>query len=282
MPDKKKYLFPNRKAYFLIIGLFFLFIKNTVSQDQRIADSLKIIYAQDKMTDYAKLDLLRLLSFNEMNDFDLAIRYSEELISLAKSVNENEGLFHGYYGSGNKYKSKGELDTSLKRFFISAEIANKKMNSVKYLGMAYIGVADVYSIMGDYSNSQIYYSKGIENLRQENEEPNLLGSALLNAGDDAFLNKQYEKALDYFKEAGIIYERIDFKIGTAYNLGNIGMVYAEQGKDILAEQNINEAISILEEIKDYYPVSVYLTYMSDIYVKKKNWTQAFSYAERSL
>jgi class 3 adenylate cyclase/Tfp pilus assembly protein PilF len=173
------------------------------------------------------------------------------------------------------------LDVALSKFLKCTEIAINE-NYILLLGTAYLGIADVYSVMGDYSNSQNYYAKAIEILRKEKEEPNLLGAALLNAGDAAFLNSEFDKALDYFEEAGIIFENIGFKIGLAYNLGNIGMVYAEQGKDALAEKNINEAILILKEIKDYYPISVYLTYMSDIYVKKQDWEQAFSYAERSL
>lgn len=274
-------MFLNRKAYYLIIGLFCFIINSSVAQDQRIADSLKIIYDQDILEGSAKLELLKQISFNELSDFNLSIKYTEELINLSKLANDQKYLFHGYYSSGNKYKSVGDLDVALTKFFISAEIAANS-NYSKGKGTAYMSIADVYSIMGDFSNSQNYYSKAIENLRKENEEPNLLGTALLNAGDDAFLNDQFDIALSYFEEAGIIYERINFKIGIAYNLGNIGMVYAEQGKDALAEKNINEAILILEEIKDYYPVSVYLTYMSEIYANKQAWEQALAYAKRSL
>jgi len=65
-------------------------------------------------------------------------------------------------------------------------------------------------------------------------------------------------------------------------LGNIGMIYAEQGKDDMAKNNINQAISILEELEDYSPISEYLIYMSDIYVNQNDLTTAFSYAKRSL
>ena len=41
-------------------------------------------------------------------------------------------------------------------------------------------------------------------------------------------------------------------------------------------------IFFLENLEDYYPISVYLTYMSDIYAKNQDWEQAVSYAERSL
>ena len=161
---KNTYRFLNRKAYYLIIGLFCFITNSSVAQDQRIADSLKIIYDQDILKDSAKLDLLRRLSFNELNDFDLAIRYTEELISLSESTNNHKMLLLGYFASGNKYKSIGELDIALNKFLISAEIANSK-NYIKLLGMTYVGIADVYSIIGDFSNSQNYYSKAIKILR---------------------------------------------------------------------------------------------------------------------
>jgi len=109
-----------------------------------------------------------------------------------------------------------------------------------------------------------------------------IASALLNAGDTYFNNEKYDKALAYFEESGYIFNELNYTVGIAYNLGNVGMVYAEQGKDALAEKNMNEAIIILEKTKDYYPISVYLTYMSDIYLRKGNFAQALKYAKRSF
>ena len=60
------------------------------------------------------------------------------------------------------------------------------------------------------------------------------------------------------------------------------MIYAKQGKDSLAKNNINEAIAILEESGDYYPISVYLTIMSDIYLKQNDFATALAYTKRSL
>ena len=60
------------------------------------------------------------------------------------------------------------------------------------------------------------------------------------------------------------------------------MIYAKQGKDSLAEKNISEAIAILEELQDYYPISVYLGIMSDIYLKQNDIDAALAYTSRSL
>jgi tetratricopeptide (TPR) repeat protein len=42
------------------------------------------------------------------------------------------------------------------------------------------------------------------------------------------------------------------------------------------------AINLLEKNKDYYAISDYLTYMSDIYIKQNKPDKALEYASRSL
>ncbi|MBT8293848.1 MAG: tetratricopeptide repeat protein, partial [Eudoraea sp.] len=151
----------------------------------------------------------------------------------------------------------------------------------KGIGSLMISIAGTYTAMDNFKNAQTYYSKGIEVLRKVNDSVKI-ATALLNAGDDYFNSNKLDSALIYTSEAVDIFEKINYSLGQAYSLGNLGMIYAEQEKDKLAEANINSAISILEELEDYYPISVYLTYMSDIYIRKNNFPTALSYATRSL
>jgi tetratricopeptide (TPR) repeat protein len=106
--------------------------------------------------------------------------------------------------------------------------------------------------------------------------------AFMNAGDDLMNNKKHDSALVYFEESGQIFEQENYIVAKAFNLGNIGMVYANQGRNDLAEQNINEAIAILEATEDYYVISIYLLSMADIYVEKGEQNSALAYAQRSL
>jgi class 3 adenylate cyclase len=68
----------------------------------------------------------------------------------------------------------------------------------------------------------------------------------------------------------------------AYNLGNIGLAYALKGQNVRAEENIKQAIRLLEKMGDHYPICVYLTYMSDIYLEKGDKVAALEYASQSL
>ncbi len=118
-------------------------------------------------------------------------------------------------------------------------------------------------------------------LRQSNDSINL-ASTLSNAGDEFLKIKDYDSALLYFRESKLIFDKVNYLSGKAYSLGNIGMVYANTGKNDLAEKNINEAIQILEETQDYYPICVYLISMSDVYLDKGDEHTALNYALRSL
>ena len=52
-------------------GIFICQLLITNGQDQRIADSLAKIYSEGNVDDTARLELLRNLSFNEVNDLEL-------------------------------------------------------------------------------------------------------------------------------------------------------------------------------------------------------------------
>lgn len=271
------------KYYFKIpifIWIYF-FQVFAFAQEQKVADSLVKIYNRDKfLNNSEKLELLRNLSFNEVNNSALGLQYAEELIALSKAEKNYLYLYRGYYQKGNKLRLAGDLDIALIAFFKSEEAAIK----AKYIvgqGTAYSSIADVYSVMGNAKNAEIYYTKAIVLLRKTDNAIGL-ASALLNAGDQYYKTKKYDIALEYFKESGILFKKANYLIGTAYTLGNIGMVYAEQGKDVLAMEKMRKAITILEGLKDYYGISDYLIHMSDIYLKQNDWKTALNYAERSL
>ena len=259
--------------YFILNSVFL------IAQDQRIADSLAVVYSDNKVSGEEALFLLNKLAFNEINDPDLRLKYAEELIQLATILNNYEYLYKGYFQKGNCHKYMGDLPKAIETFFQCAEIAIENKD-LKREGTAYMTIADVYSNLSNFENANLYYDKSIVILRKENDSV-LLASVLLNSGDAYFQNEKYSEALTNFEESGLIFEAIDYSVGIAYNKGNIGMAYAEIGNDQLAESNIKEAIIVLEETKNYRPIITYLLYMSDIYFRKKNFTKAIEYANNA-
>ncbi len=271
----------NLKAnYWLSVFFVLLFPGGVAAQDQKIADSLALIYAREELKDTAQLELLRHLAFNESKNIELGLRYAEELIELSTESNNHLYLYRGYLQKGNKLRLMGDLEKALDAYFKCAEAA-RKANYLTGEASAYGVIADIYSVSKNHTNAKLYYQRAITYLRKTSDSI-ALASAILNAGDDYLNHQIFDSAFSNFKEAEIIFDRVNYPIGKAYALGNLGMVYSNQGYNALAEQNINAAIRILEELEDYYPICVYLISMSDIYRQKGDQSKAQSYAQRSL
>jgi class 3 adenylate cyclase len=261
------------------LGFFFIICSPAFSQSESISDSLEMVYTEGRFEEQDRLPILKKLSYDHP-DPDKALKYSEELIKTATALDSIDYLFNGLLNKGNALTKKGDLSNALDSYFEGAKIAIDK-NKKADLGIVNVTIADVYSIMENHDKATEYYRTAIDILRSENDSISL-ASALLNAGDEYFSQGKLDTAILFFQESGLIFKEINYLLGTAYNLGNTGMVYAEQGKDDLALEDINEAIMILEDLNEYQPISVYLTYMSDIYLKRGDWNRALSYSALSL
>jgi len=247
-------------------------------QNQKLADSLIMQYNSGAHSGN-ELIILKEISIEETNPHK-RLKFSEILIQKASKDSVFEFLQYGFMQMGHALISMGNNVKALEAYLRSLGFANRIDDEVR-IGSLMISIADTYANMGNFKNSQAYYNKGILLLRKLNDSIKI-GTALLNAGDQYFNIGKLDSALIYNEESTIIFDNINFPIGQAYSLGNSGMIYAEKGNDKIAEKNINDAINILEELEDYYAISVYLTYMSDIYLRKNDWTSALSYARRSL
>jgi len=265
---------------FGLILLLVLIIYPAFGQNQKLADSLAIVYHQKALNDSDKLYLLFKLSFNEVRDLQLSLKYADDLVNLAQKTNNNHYLHRGYFQIGNKKRLFGDLEEALDAYFKSAEAA-QSFNYTKGVGNAYGAIADIYSMSDNHENARLYYNKAISILRQSNDSISL-ASAILNAGDEYRISELYDSAFVYFNESEIIFEKLDYKIGMAYSLGNIGMIYEKRGENDLAEKNITNAIQILKEFEDYYPICVYYLTLSDIYLARGDRKTALEYAINSL
>ncbi|MEH6746902.1 MAG: adenylate/guanylate cyclase domain-containing protein [Maribacter arcticus] len=270
----------RKLIYYYLIGFFCSIGQNITAQDQRIADSLVEIFKADTLEGVARLELLNQLSFNEINDFDKKLDYAEKLITIAKQEKQIRYQYHGYYLKGDAKQFVGDLQHALIAYFKSAEIA-KNEQLIAAEGNAYGAIADIYTMTDNHNNAMLYYDKAITTLRRTKDSVSL-GVFIMNAGDALLTNKKYDSAIIYFKESGALFDKIKYDIGKAYNLGNIGMAYANTGQGDLAESNINNAIRILQESEDYYHISVYLMAMADIYLEKEQHQTAIDYTQRSL
>lgn len=267
----------RRKKIALLLNVFLISIASIFSQNQPLADSLELLYNNNLNKEEAQLDLLLQLASHQTL-VEKKLKFSQLLIDAATTPATVSYLIKGHLEKGNAYRLKSDFSKALDSYFIGAKIgeANNQIT-----GGIYIAIADVYSIMENNKNARNYYQKAIQLLRIETDSINL-GSVLLNAGDDYFNSGQLDTALLFTTEASAIFKKIDYPLGQAYGLGNLGMIYAQMGQDRIAERNMNQAIQLMEKLNAYYPITVYLAYISDIYQTKGITDIALKYTTNSL
>lgn len=274
----------HQNIVFLLLGVLLLTFNLSFSQNRATVDSLQALYISEDFEEGERLGILSGLASSHPNP-DSSLVYSEELIRRAIALDSSDALYRGYLQKGNGLLFRGDLTEALETYFKGVEIISKDAKNRNELGALYLSIAGVYSSMGNEQSSISYYKNAIKLLSDLKSRWDSISyaSAIENLGDSYNLEfGRPDTALVLFKESETIWKALDYKLGIAYNVGNIGLAYAQLGNTKEAEIKIQEAISILEELEDYYPICVYLTYMADFSAARNEWTYAFEYAERSL
>ena len=270
------------RAHF-ILGFFFMISSAAFSQNKIVADSLELIYKQGRYQEKDKIKLLQGLAGNHP-DPEQSLKYSEELLQHARALDSTRVIVWALIQKGASLRLKGELTSALESFFEGVKIT-QEINDNNRLGILYVSIAAVYSIMGNQQNTIQYYKKSITLLKEAKSRGDSItyASVIENIGDEYNLNMaKPDSALIFFNESGAYFKALDYKLGLAYNLGNKGLAYAQLGQNAIAEESITAAIEMLTEFGDYYPICVYLTYMSDMYAARNDYKAAFEYAHESL
>ena len=256
-------------------------VKGTLGfgQNESLADSLIQVYESGNYDPALQLKILTSITIN-LPDPDRILRYSDSLMMEAIRQDSTKYIFNSHLQTGNALQQKGDLSGALDSYFKAVEITDR--NSEKnQLAIMYTAIAAVYAGMDNRKNVRQYYSDAIAIFKTEQDTFNY-AVAIENLGDTYLEWSKPDSALLYFNQSGPIFEKLENKLALAYNLGNKGLAFAQQGRPTKAEENIEEAIAILEELGDYRPITTYLNYMSDIYADKEDWDGAFDYALRSL
>ncbi|MCX2745349.1 tetratricopeptide repeat protein [Mangrovivirga sp. M17] len=277
-----KYYLNLNSTIFQIVILFALLIFLSVpalkAQSSSNIDSARIIYESGEFVGEDLLPVLRILA--EYSDVPDKLQFSNELIELASKYDSPEYLYIGYLQKGNSYLLISELVPALENLFEAGRIAEAENMSIK-AGRASIAIADVYSVRDDHTNAIRYYNRAISQLKNENDSLGI-ATAYENMGDEYLTVGEPDSALKCFEKSGKIFKAYNFEDGIAYNNGNRGIALAMMGLNDSAKVMLNKAITQLELMEDYYPIPIYLSYMSDVYMNQGNEVVAINYSKQSL
>ena len=260
--------------------LIFLFFSSgeLFSQNSPTIDSLKTFYRLSSDLEQ-KAVLLQKISAAERNP-DSILKYSALAIEASKAESNKTVLQKAYLNRGVGWRYKANYSKALENLFKSLELA-EELDVEEEIGVVNIELGNVYSESGNNELAGVYYSRGLDILREGKDEL-LFGKGLFNLADEMFKKGMIDSSLVYTEEAQLIFQKYEDTLAEAYSLGNLGMIYARKGENQRAERNLSKAIGLLEKVPDYNAITEYLSAMADIYFERGDKMAAIDYAERSL
>lgn len=266
------------KIFFWGIGFIFLFPCNLFAQEPLNLDSLKNRFKANPSEKY-NLELIKniLVATDEP---DSVLKYAEILMKQSLSSNNRLYLYDSYNYQGVAWQRKGEYHKSIDFLFKAATLA-ELLGSKINLAVTYVELGNTYSESKNSALAFQYYNRGL-NLLKEVGSPIGVGKTLYNIGDNLILKNEIDSALVYTEKAHKIFREHDKKDYEAYSLGNLGRIYAKKGDEERAERFLNQSLSILEKIPDYYAMSDFLSSLADIAMERGETEKAIQYAEKSL
>lgn len=116
---------------------------------------------------------------------------------------------------------------------------------------------------------------------ESNSLEKYMGQALSTQGVSYAIRGDYDKALSYYKNSLIHFEKVNYKKGIASISNNIGVIYYDQGDLQAAIDNYKRSVKMMEELGNITAVSKALSNIGNVYMDKGDFTNAIDYFEKS-
>lgn len=223
-----------------------------------------------------------------LGNYTGGIENYEQALRIQRQLNDKAGIVHNLINVANLYSFLGDYAKSLE-LLDEAISLGKQVSDPKEKAKAYVTLGHIHMRLRNYQ-------KSIENLKLAYEisneidedtpkapgEINIKSYALNLMGIAYRYQGRYENALENYKTALKINEKLKLKTEASYNLSSIGELYKELGRYDEALKNLEKALEIATEQKDKLTIAINQSYIGEVKYKQKNYSQALALYNDSL
>ena len=269
-----------KKIIFLLISFYtFSFVGH--SQTKSNDDSVLAKINTEKF-DSVKVNLLYQLGWDkfDLGKYDLAMKYTNEALTLAEKINFKKGIANCYLEIGGIYNVISDYPKALANYQNALKIYTDSKNN-QGLASTLMGLGNVFGYLLDYKSSTEYYEKSLKIYTQLNDTSGIAG-CLNNIGGNYNLLADYKTALQYFKKSLAICNSKKDDEGISTALGNIGnaLFYLNDYSGSL--ENYTNLLAISENNGFSYFTAVNNNNIAGVYIKLGNFIEALKYVNKGL
>jgi CHAT domain-containing protein/lipopolysaccharide biosynthesis regulator YciM len=216
----------------------------------------------------AKCDLGSLYHYKLQRSFD-GLKLVEDSITLSRQIGNASEEGWGLLRLGEIYYEEKDFSRAYECFDQALKIFQKLKNGNRE-GYAYRNIGKVHMIYGDYDAAIACFEKALRNV----QNPSIKKAILLGLGDAQRYKHQYGAALERYQEALEIIRNGPDKAYLDLVLGNIGVIYAEQGKTSQALAYLEQALQAAKARKAKRHAAQWQTRIADVMFRQGDYRKA--------
>jgi len=241
------------------------------------------------------------LHYNKGN-YPKALSHNFKALEIRKQLNDKKVISTSLGNIGLVYKEQGDYPKALKHYFEALEIA-KEIGNKRHIATFLGNIGIVYDDQGDYPKALKHYFEAYEIDKELGDKAGMaadlgnigivyheqasalsrtVGREAKSRQDIAGSDSLYQKALKHYFEALEIDKELGNKNGIARRLGNIGVVYMEQGEYPKALKHYFEALEIDKELGRKSGIAIRLGNIGYLYTKTGRFKEAEQYLDSAL
>lgn len=249
-----------------------------VNYTQQELDSLANLL--NKVNDYEKVDVLIELTYGNLLNKPVALRYFNEGYNLAVKIGDESKTAQLLLEKGKIFDKNNEQDKGIEQFKNALAIY-KELQDNKGIGTCYNFIGQAYYNKNDQVKAVEYYLYSLDALKSVDDKE---GIAIC-ANDLGIVNYflgNYDVALKYYLEALSIKEKLNYKNSLAISYNNISLVY-------YALKNYDESLKFLfkaaelnTSIKDFAGIATILSNIANIYIEKRNTQLGYEFSLKAI
>ena len=183
-----------------------------------------------------------------LSDFQKAINYHNQSLSIAKEVGDRVGEGRAYSNLGNAYRSLGKFQEAMnyhnQDLSISQEVGDRAGE-----GRAYGNLGNAYQSLGKFQEAINYHNKDLS-IAQEVGDRAGEGRAYGSLGNAYFGLDNFEKAWKYYNKVLSVVKEVGDRAGVGRTYGNLGSVHRSLGNFQQAIDYQEKSLSIAKEVRD--------------------------------
>ncbi len=210
---------------------------------------------------------------------ELSIDYLIKGLAIYEELNNKDQQLDCYYNLGTFYGYFERYAKSIENFN-QAVTLGIELNNKTRLAATYNNLGLMYHYTGQYHKANEYHYKSLE--IKESIGDKSIGLTLLNIGLNYAQQEDFERSLEQYNKALLLFQKSEKKTSIALAFKNIGDLYSTQNLFDSAIQYYNKAYVIYQEQQDLIAIARHHMVMGVIEQKQGNYNAASNRYDEAL